>query len=147
MMAHASTGVRRGPGGSPLRGGMNGANWLARGQGHEWVHARRLRRGNGEEPCIEAVYFADIATGSHVGLARRNRVRIIECIDIPAVGWDFRDAVPPPRQDRQEFIETRDVPWKFATSSHDRNRLLRATTSVLIETHDPSYLRQVSQTK
>src|SRR4051812_3359028 len=59
------------------------------------IHAHGFARRDSEEAWIELIDVADESAVTGVGLAGRVGVRVVELVNIPAVAWDFGDAIDP----------------------------------------------------
>ena len=86
------------------------------------IHPRRLARRDAEELGIELIDLIDKATPSRVYLARDSWIRIVNLVEIEAVGGHFGDCVESVADGMPELLRTA-AAGKTAADSDNRDRI------------------------
>jgi hypothetical protein len=86
------------------------------------IHSRGFPRGNAKKVRIKLIDVLDKSTPSDVGPAGYRRIRIVESIQQPTIGWNFRNGVDTVCEQSPEIMRIIDVAGKTAANTNDGNR-------------------------
>ena len=87
------------------------------------IHARRFPRRNPEVPRVELIDPVEKAAAPRVHLPRSVRIRVVEGVDIPAIGRHFRDGVRAVAEQGPERLGARDAAGQPAAGPDDGDGL------------------------